>query len=159
VSATDSDIDSDTSYTDIEYAVADAVATITINRPERLNAFTIHTLGEMTHAVAAAGKDDGVGVIVITGAGDRAFCAGGDVNIENEETFSGGEHAAAFDEVVKILYEQIRDCPEAKSSDFQTKVSWEDVLTTLRGRGPWNETLVEIPQSGRRSFAPAAAWS
>lgn len=72
------------SYTDILYEVRDHVARITINRPKQYNAFTGHTLKEMTLAVEAAGADDEVGVIVLTGAGTKAFCAGGDVNWERE---------------------------------------------------------------------------
>ncbi len=54
-------------------------AWITINRPDVMNAFTGQTLTEMRQAVEDACDDPEVGVIVITGAGDRAFCAGGDV--------------------------------------------------------------------------------
>jgi 2-ketocyclohexanecarboxyl-CoA hydrolase len=54
-------------------------AWITINRPDVMNSFTGQTLTEMREAVRDAGADDSVGVLVITGAGDRAFCAGGDV--------------------------------------------------------------------------------
>ena len=54
-------------------------AWITINRPQVMNAFTGDTLSEMKQAVEDANADESVGVIVITGAGDRAFCAGGDV--------------------------------------------------------------------------------
>ncbi len=54
-------------------------AWITINRPQVMNAFTGHTLQEMAQAVEDANNDPEIGVIVITGAGSRAFCAGGDV--------------------------------------------------------------------------------
>jgi naphthoate synthase/2-ketocyclohexanecarboxyl-CoA hydrolase len=66
-------------YEDILYEVADGRATITINRPERLNAFRGQTMLELCEAFEAAADDEAVGVIVFTGAGDRAFCAGGDV--------------------------------------------------------------------------------
>ncbi len=66
-------------YEDIRYEVADGRATITIDRPERLNAFRGVTLLEMSEAFERAAGDDAVGVIVLTGAGDRAFCVGGDV--------------------------------------------------------------------------------
>ena len=56
-------------------------AWITINRPKAMNSFTGQTLTEMAEAVADAGSDPEVGVIVLTGAGDRAFCAGGDVRL------------------------------------------------------------------------------
>jgi len=54
-------------------------AWITINRPEAMNSFTAETLAEMRQAVDDANADDSVGVIVITGAGNRAFCAGADI--------------------------------------------------------------------------------
>ncbi len=65
--------------TDILYDKADGVATITLNRPEVLNAFRTQTLLEMTEALKDASADRSVGVIVVTGAGERAFCVGGDV--------------------------------------------------------------------------------
>jgi naphthoate synthase/2-ketocyclohexanecarboxyl-CoA hydrolase len=67
------------SYQDVLYEVADGRATITINRPERLNAFRVQTIRELAEAFEAAADDDSVGVIVFTGAGERAFCVGGDV--------------------------------------------------------------------------------
>lgn len=60
------------------YAVADGVATITLNRPERLNAFTDRMRAELIEAVDHTDADDAVGAVVITGAG-RAFCAGADL--------------------------------------------------------------------------------
>jgi 2-ketocyclohexanecarboxyl-CoA hydrolase len=71
-------------YRDLLYDVRDQIARITINRPKQYNAFTGDTLKEMTLAIEAAGADPEVGVIVFTGAGDKAFCAGGDVNWEKE---------------------------------------------------------------------------
>ena len=67
------------SYEDVLYEVADGRATITINRPERLNAFRVQTIRELCEAFEAAADDESVGVIVFTGAGERAFCVGGDV--------------------------------------------------------------------------------
>lgn len=74
----------DVQFTDILYEKGGHVARITINRPKQLNAFTGHTLKEMTLAIEDAGQDDDIGVVVLTGAGDRAFCAGGDVKWEKE---------------------------------------------------------------------------
>lgn len=65
-------------YEDILYDVTDGVATITINRPERYNAFRSQTCMELLDAFNRAGWDKSVGVIVLTGAGDKAFCTGGD---------------------------------------------------------------------------------
>lgn len=71
-------------FKDVLYDKKDHVARITINRPEALNAHTDVTLTEIIAALADASKDPSIGVVVITGAGDRAFCAGGDVRWENE---------------------------------------------------------------------------
>jgi enoyl-CoA hydratase/carnithine racemase len=66
-------------YQEIVYAVADPVATITLNRPQALNAWTTRMGAEVKHAVAAAEADARVVAIVLTGAG-RGFCAGADLN-------------------------------------------------------------------------------
>lgn len=66
-------------YEDIIYEKKDGVAMITINRPDALNAFTTKTIEEMTEAVVDAGEDGRIGVIVIRGAGGKAFCVGGDI--------------------------------------------------------------------------------
>jgi dihydroxynaphthoic acid synthetase len=63
-----------------------SVARITIDRPERLNAFTSATLKEMMNAVDVANRDPSVGVVVLQGQGDRAFSSGGDVGWESERT-------------------------------------------------------------------------
>jgi dihydroxynaphthoic acid synthetase len=99
------------SYTDITYAVEDGVATVAINRPSRLNAFTPHTLQELIAAFRVARRDHAVAVIVLTGTGERAFSAGGDVAVENEDAFTGSDDpGAAFDAIVKTFYAEIRDC-------------------------------------------------
>jgi len=90
-------------FTDLLYKVDNAVATIAINRPDRLNAFTGHTIDELSRAVAMAGQDRSVGVIVMTGVGDRAFSAGGDVHWEA----SGGLEGHDWH-----LGQEIVDCPK-----------------------------------------------
>jgi enoyl-CoA hydratase/carnithine racemase len=65
-------------YTTLDYAVDARVLTLTLNRPERLNAFTVAMADELEHAFRRASADDAVGAIVVTGAG-RAFCAGMDL--------------------------------------------------------------------------------
>jgi 2-ketocyclohexanecarboxyl-CoA hydrolase len=65
-------------YHDILYDKRDGVATITINRPKVLNAFRAETVEELLEAMRDAEDDRDVGVIVLAGAGDRAFCSGGD---------------------------------------------------------------------------------
>ena len=77
---------------DVLYEVADRVATITINRPEVLNAFRLKTIEELTQAFDAADDDPNVRIVVLTGAGDRAFSTGGDVEMEDEFDGKAGRH-------------------------------------------------------------------
>lgn len=65
-------------YQDILYTKADGIATITINRPAQYNAFRAQTCEEMIDAFKDADHDGSIGVVVLTGAGDKAFCTGGD---------------------------------------------------------------------------------
>ena len=74
-------------YSDIWYDVADGVAKITINRPEVRNAFRPTTLFELARAFEVARDDSSVGVIILTGAGDKAFCSGGDQKIRGDDGY------------------------------------------------------------------------
>lgn len=71
--------------TEVLYEKADRIGRITINRPHRYNAYSTAALQELAAALHDAAHDDAVGVIVLTGAGDRAFCTGGDVKEYAEE--------------------------------------------------------------------------
>jgi enoyl-CoA hydratase/carnithine racemase len=73
-------------FREILYDKAEGVARITINRPDRFNAYSTACLEELAASLRDAAFDDAVGVIVLTGAGDRAFCTGGDVK-EYAETY------------------------------------------------------------------------
>lgn len=68
-------------YASIDWQVADGILTLTLNRPEQLNAFTVEMANELVHAFNAASDDDNVKAIVVTGAG-RAFCAGMDLAVD-----------------------------------------------------------------------------
>ena len=74
-------------YTDIVYETAEGIAKITINRPEVHNAFRPTTLFELSSAFNAARDDPRVGVIILTGAGDKAFCSGGDQRIRGDDGY------------------------------------------------------------------------
>ena len=76
-------------YTQIIYEVADNIATITLNRPEKLNAFTGTMMYEIVDAFDQVDADDNVRAVIVTGAG-RAFCAGADLSGAGGETFAGG---------------------------------------------------------------------
>jgi len=66
-------------YETIRYDVADQILTITLNRPDKLNAFNVAMMEEMIDAFDCADKDDGIRAIIVTGAG-RGFCAGADLS-------------------------------------------------------------------------------
>src|SRR4051794_37702173 len=76
-------------FQDILYEKHDGIATITINRPKVLNAFRAETVEEMLEAMRDAEEDRDIGVIVLAGAGERAFCVGGD-NAARDSPESGG---------------------------------------------------------------------
>lgn len=73
-----------TDYTRILYTADNGRARVTINRPERLNAVDGQTLRELKDAFERAANDDTVGVLVLTGAGDRAFCTGADLDEQKQ---------------------------------------------------------------------------
>ena len=81
-------------YTDIEYHVAEGIAKITINRPEVRNAFRPQTLFELADAFDRARDDDEIGVIILTGKGDKAFCSGGDQRIRGDDGYIGDDEVA-----------------------------------------------------------------
>ena len=81
-------------YADIRYDTCDGIAKITINRPEVRNAFRPQTLFELQHAFNVARDDDRIGVIVLTGQGDWAFCSGGDQRIRGSDGYIGDDDIA-----------------------------------------------------------------
>jgi naphthoate synthase len=96
-------------YTDILYEKKDGVAWITINRPEVRNAFRTRTVAELTEAFEDARWDASVGVAVLTGAGDKAFCSGGD---QKERGQGGYAQAAERPMDVEALHSAIRHIPK-----------------------------------------------
>ncbi len=82
-------------WQDIAYATAEGIAKITIDRPHKRNAFRPQTLFELARAFELARDDDSVGVIVLTGAGDFAFCSGGDQMIRGDDGYIGDDAVAA----------------------------------------------------------------
>jgi len=82
-------------YEDILYEKADGIAKITINRPERRNAFRPPTLAELRDAFTRARDDLDVGTIIFTGAGEDAFCSGGDQKIRGNDGYIGSDEVAS----------------------------------------------------------------
>ncbi|WP_410502557.1 1,4-dihydroxy-2-naphthoyl-CoA synthase [Exiguobacterium acetylicum] len=79
------------SYEDIKYEQWNGIAKITINRPEVRNAFRPHTVHELIDAFSRARDDQNVGVIILTGEGDLAFCSGGDQKVRGHGGYVGDD--------------------------------------------------------------------
>ena len=98
-------------FTDVRYAVEEnTFAIITIDRPQRRNAFRGRTVDELLSAFKHAWADRQVACVILTGAGDQAFCAGGDVK-ERAETGGYGETEWGTFEIER-LHRMIRDIPK-----------------------------------------------
>ncbi len=97
-------------YDDILYHKAEGIAKITINRPEVRNAFRPQTVREMSAAFEDARQDQTIGVIVLTGQGEKAFCSGGDQKVRGHAGYRDGQG----DESLNVLdfQRQIRTCPK-----------------------------------------------
>lgn len=78
-------------FTDVRYEIADGIAKITIDRPKVRNAFRPETLAELQQSFNLARDDDKVGVIILTGAGDEAFCSGGDISVRGDDGYIGSD--------------------------------------------------------------------
>jgi len=78
-------------FTDVIYEVADGIAKVTINRPQVRNAFRPETLAELQQAFSIARDDESVGVVILTGAGNEAFCSGGDINVRGDDGYIGSD--------------------------------------------------------------------
>jgi dihydroxynaphthoic acid synthetase len=100
----------DPGYEDIRYEVDGPIAVITINRPARYNAFRGRTVEEMIAAFRAAWADKSVRALILTGAGDKAFCTGGDVKQRAETGDYGPTRSGMFE--IEYLHKLIRDIPK-----------------------------------------------
>jgi 2-ketocyclohexanecarboxyl-CoA hydrolase len=115
-------------YQDILYVKENGIATITINRPNAYNAFRANTCEEMIHAFKDADFDKSIGVVVLTGAGDKAFCTGGDQGTQEGGYGGRGTIGLPIEEVQSA----IRDIPKpviARVNGFA--VGGGNVLVTL----------------------------
>jgi 2-ketocyclohexanecarboxyl-CoA hydrolase len=115
-------------YEDILFDIRDGVAHITINRPDKMNAFRGKTCEELIHALNQAGWDKSVGVIVIGGAGDRAFCTRGDQSAHEGQYDGRGMIGLPVEE----LQSTIRDVPKPVIARVQGyAIGGGNVLATL----------------------------
>lgn len=97
-------------YLDIRYEKMDQIAKITINRPEVRNAFRPQTVDEMIDALHQARHDPEVGVIILTGEGEKAFCSGGDQKVRGTSGYQDQNGAHKLN--VLDFQRQIRTCPK-----------------------------------------------
>jgi 2-ketocyclohexanecarboxyl-CoA hydrolase len=95
-------------FTDILYSEYQGVATITINRPDKYNAFRGRTCDELIQALHLAGWNQSIGVIVLTGAGEKAFCSGGDQSAQEGGYDGRGMIGLPLEE----LHSLIREVPK-----------------------------------------------
>src|SRR5947209_1151579 len=96
--------------TDTRYEVEDGLAWITIDRPDRMNAFRARTVDELIHLFTRAWASREVGVICLTGAGNRAFSAGGDQKQRAETGDYGQTESGLFE--IERLHRLIREVPK-----------------------------------------------
>ena len=97
-------------YEDIHFDFFEGIAKITINRPEVYNAFRPQTNMDMLDAVAIAREDQSIGVLVLTGIGDKAFCSGGDQNVKGVGGYVGKDGVPRLN--VLDLHKALRSLPK-----------------------------------------------
>jgi len=97
-------------FQDVLYEKAEGIAKITINRPELRNAFRPRTVKELIRAFEDAREDSDVGVVILTGAGDEAFCSGGDQRVRGNAGYVGEDQVPRLN--VLDLQRQIRTLPK-----------------------------------------------
>ncbi|WEV58943.1 1,4-dihydroxy-2-naphthoyl-CoA synthase [Bifidobacterium sp. ESL0728] len=108
--ATSHDFETVKTYDEILFERLDHIAKITINRPEKRNAFTPKTIEELIDAFTVCRDDATVGVIIFTGAGDLAFSSGGDQGVRGNGGYVGSDHVARLN--VLDLQHLIRIIPK-----------------------------------------------
>ena len=143
---------SEVQFEDIIYEKKNGVGTITFNRPEKLNAFRMQTYEEVIDALKLAGWDREVGVIVLTGAGGKAFGVGGDTGDKKSERSNRGTIGVPVDEIHTL----IRDVPKpviAKVRGYA--IGGGNVLATLcTVRASWAQGGLGRPGLRYRLFGP-----
>ena len=96
--------------TDVKFEVDDGLCWITIDRPDRYNSFTAHTVDELIGCFKRAWADGEVGVVALTGAGEKAFCTGGDQKQRAQSGDYGPSESGLFE--IEALHRAIRDIPK-----------------------------------------------
>jgi len=146
-------------YTTITYGVEDRVATITLNRPERLNAINDEMPREIRTAVEAANRDDDVHVIVLTGAG-RAFCAGYDLKEYAEKQDNPLTQPMPWDPMIDF------DLMYRNTQDFMSLWrSYKPTIAKIRGYAVAGGSdmalccdLIVIADDAKVGYPPTRVW-
>ena len=122
---------------DLLYEVKDKIATITLNRPDKLNAFTGDMIDAWQKSLAQAQADDGVNVVIVTGAG-RAFCSGGDVGRmrSGEPTALDGKNG---------LWEGVHRVPKQLEQMDKPVIAMVNGLAVGAGMGTVSYTHLTLP--------------
>lgn len=97
-------------FEDIRYEKAEGIAKITIDRPQVRNAFRPQTVHEMSRALSDARDDEEIGVVILTGEGDMAFCSGGDQKIRGDAGYKDSDGTNRLN--VLDFQRQMRTCPK-----------------------------------------------
>ncbi|MBO44550.1 MAG: 1,4-dihydroxy-2-naphthoyl-CoA synthase [Rhodospirillaceae bacterium] len=119
-------------YEDLKYEEKNGVAKILINRPDKMNAFRAETCEELLHALNRAGWNNDIGVVVLGGAGDRAFCTGGDQSAHGEGDESGYGGRGTIGLPIEDVQSIIRDIPKPVICRVQGyAIGGGNVLATL----------------------------
>ncbi|MDI6775828.1 MAG: enoyl-CoA hydratase-related protein [Syntrophales bacterium] len=106
-------------YKNILFTVEDGVATVTFNRPKALNAMNSETMAELLSAVTHCKNDDGIRVLILTGAGEKAFVAGADISEMQEMK---PYQALAFMEICPETDGHARFCPQDGQTQHQFRL-------------------------------------
>jgi 2-ketocyclohexanecarboxyl-CoA hydrolase len=114
-------------YQDVLYENRNDVAWITINRPDKMNAFRGTTCDELINALNRAGYDKAIGRIVLAGAGERAFCTGGDQSAHDGNYDGRGTIGLPMEE----LHTAIRDVPKLVIARPLALLGFGNGMTTL----------------------------
>ena len=121
-------------FADIIYQKKDGIAKITINRPKAYNPFTTNTVKEIAQALIDAELDAEVGVVVLTGTGDKAFCTGGDT----KEAAHPDGYSREMNHWHDTVHRSIGNMP--KVVWFPRSVSFHDLRTESQHREPKDQT-------------------
>lgn len=146
-------------FTTITYEVDDRVATITLNRPDRLNAINDEMQGEIREAVEAANRDDDVHVIVLTGAG-RAFCAGYDLKEYAERPDAPYSQEMPWDPMIDF------DLMYGNTQDFMSLWrSYKPTIAKIRGHAVAGGSdmalccdLIVMADDAKIGYPPTRVW-